>query len=85
MMSELVKPYVKDPLEAELQVSTWTMLDNLRRCGWTKDGNGVTYSVHRPEVRTWIKRQNPDMYQLHLGSYWFKNPELETFFLLRWG
>lgn len=62
-------------------------LENFARRGWSKDANGVTYSVSavRPEIEHWVKRQNPDMYELLDDRYfWFKNPELETLFLLRW-
>lgn len=80
--NELVKPDVK---------AGWTMdyqmirLDNFTRRGWSKDANGVTYSAVWHKVDDWIKQQNPDMYELLDNRYyWFKNPELEILFLLRW-
>lgn len=85
MMSELVRPDVnKTDSTKEYMHKRFAQFE---KHGWAKDGNGVTYSVSamRPEIDDWIKQQNPDMYEL-LGNryYWFKNPELEILFLLRW-
>ena len=82
--NELIKPDVK---------AGWTTdyyairMDNFARRGWSKDPNGVTYSLSASgtEIERWIEQQNPDMYELLEHRYiWFKNPELETLFILRW-
>ena len=82
--NELIKPDVNAGWSTDYQM---IRLDNFARRGWSKDANGVTYSVirDRPEIERWIREQNPDMYELlNHHNIWFKNPELETLFLLRW-
>ena len=84
--NELIKPDVNAGWSMDYQM---IRLDNFARRGWSKDANGVTYSVSarvRPEIERWVRQQNPDMYEILDNRYiWFKNPKLETLFLLRWG
>ena len=82
--NELIKPDVNAGWSMDYQM---IRLDNFARRGWSKDPNGVTYSVSAfsPHIERWIEQQNPDMFELFEHRYyWFKNPELETLFLLRW-
>ena len=82
--NELIKPDVKAGWSMDYQI---IRLDNFYKRGWCKDANGVTYSVSssHPKIERWVKQQNPDMYELLDNRYyWFKNPELEILFLLRW-
>lgn len=78
--NELIKPVV------DIDWTSITRYEQFEKRGWAKDENG-TYSVSamHPEIDDWIREQNPDMYELlEYSSYWFKNPKLETLFLLRW-
>jgi len=63
-------------------------LDHYIDRGWHKKTKS-TYIIAAlfPEINEWIKQQNPDMIEEVVEEYCyrFKNPELETLFLLRWG
>jgi hypothetical protein len=83
--NEPLQPIVNDGWTIDYQM---IRLDNFARRGWSKDANGVTYSVSssHPEIERWIKQQNPDMFSIVAGrKFWFTDPELEILFLLRWG